>query len=345
MSRIERKSVANMIALDLTPLIVRLPMAEIELDPDQPRQEGKHTPEEIKALGKSMRVKQLQPATVRLVGDKYRIVIGEGRWLGADAEGLEYLDCVITEETDPVKIKVMQIVENLHRKDMSKLDYAQSFKDLMDSGVCDTAEEVADLCNVSPATVSVYLAVLNGPAEVKDLVRQGLATPDTARTLINVQERAPDVAAELIEKGKAGGIVKRDDVRAAQSELKKKDAEAKPSVPGKGKAKDKPVDEPAAAKSDAPDPRLRMDDDAKPAAPSPIAVSAYNVMVGIAESSSVKDQFARDVRTHGVAQLADEMVHPDPETAWVHFGRGKDDPMIVPYPCADLVILKIERRD
>lgn len=347
MSGIQRKSVAKMMELDLTPLIVRLPMNLIDLDPDQPRQEGKHTPEQVTALGKSMRVKQLQPATVREIGDRYRIVIGEGRWRGADAEGLEYLDCVITEETDPVAIKVMQIVENLHRKDMSKLDYAQSFKDLLDSGVCDTAEAVADLCNVSPATVSVYLAVLNGPAEVKELVRSGIATPDTARTLIDVQQRSPEAAAQLIEDGKVSGKVLRDDVRSVQADLKKQEAATKPPKPGKiVPAKEQPSETPAAVNSQASESALSIDvDDGKPAAPGPIAVPAYNVLVGIAESSLAKEHFARDISKHGVAQLADEMVHADPEMAWVHFGRGTDDSMIVPYRCADLVILKIERRE
>ncbi len=352
MSGIQRSSVAKMMELDLTPLIVRLPMNQIELDPDQPRQEGKHTDDEVRAIGKSMRVKQLQPATVREVGDKYRIVIGEGRWRGADAEGLEYLDCVITDETDPVKIKLMQIVENLHRKDMSKLDYAKSFQDLIDTGVCETAEQVAELCKCSPATVSVFLAVLNGPAELKELVRTGLATPDTARTLIDVQQRAPEVAAQLIQEGKAGGKVKRDDVRAAQHKLKADAGEPAPKTkPPKADAKAAApvVSLPTTgAALDSSDDRaadeVRNGEGEQDKGTEPIVAAECDIFVGIAESSASCDVFARDVKKYGVAQLENNLVHTDPEMAWVIFGRGTDSSQIAPYRCSDLVILKITRR-
>lgn len=355
MSGIQRNSVKKMLELDQTPLIVRLPMSRIELDPDQPRQEGKHTPEEVKALGKSMRVKQLQPATVRVYGkdgkgdDLYRVVIGEGRWRGAAEEGLEFLDCVITEETDPVKIKVMQIVENLLRKDMSKLDYAKSFQDLLDTGVCETAEDVADLCNCSTATVSVYLAVLNAPPEVKELVSSGIATPDTARTLLDVQERSPEKAAELIEQGKADGKLKRDDVRAAQHELKAQAGEAPPAKRPKGAAKPAaPTAAPASPPKRTQDDSAHLDaaseDAERDRSKEPIVASECDIYVGISESSAARDYFAGDVKKHGIAQLENNLVHTNPEMAWVIFGRGTDTSMIAPYRCSDLVILKITSR-
>ncbi|WP_395398666.1 hypothetical protein ACHMW6_00035 (plasmid) [Pseudoduganella sp. UC29_106] len=190
---------------------------------------------------------------------------------------------------------------------------------------------------------------------------------DTARTLAEVEKTNPDKAKEIIEEGQRTGKVKRDAVREAHAEEKakqgkgpkaskeapKKDAtDAHPPAANDATTGEKTgvawpfptqhngapkTPEAAAAKVEAADPAEK--------GKSPIVVSAYDVCVVIRPDSVAAANFDRDLKKHGPATLADEMVHSDTAMAWVHFGRGTDDGMLVPYPCADLQIQRIVRRD
>ncbi|WP_395398668.1 ParB/RepB/Spo0J family partition protein (plasmid) [Pseudoduganella sp. UC29_106] len=154
---IQRRSIANARALTETPLIVRLLRSQIHLDPNQPRSQDKHTPETLAALAATMKSEgQQQAIKVRPhpdIPDDYMLVFGEGRWLAAGIGEIEYLDCIITEESNIGKIRVMQITENLQRQDMSQYDTAKAFRELIDLGECENAAAVARRFGMSDATV------------------------------------------------------------------------------------------------------------------------------------------------------------------------------------------------
>lgn len=225
MSSIERNAIKKMAYLDETPLIVRLLRSEIRPDPGQPRK--RRDPEKLKGLAKTMRVKQLQPILVRQVEgeDGYVIVVGEGRWLGAGINEEEtgeeqYLDCILVDESNMGKIRSMQLIENLQREDMNELDVANGYRELIEIGECKNGKEVADRMGVSPATVSVFLKVLDAPEPVKKLVENGITKMDTARTLMMLAEINKGRAEALVDAALESGMLKRSDVRDAYAEEK-----------------------------------------------------------------------------------------------------------------------------
>jgi len=372
---IKRNSIANAKALTETPLIVRLPRSEIHLDPNQPRNLDKHTPEALKALAATMKSEgQQQAIKVRPhpeLPEEYMLVFGEGRWLAAEIGEIEYLDCIITEETNIGKIRVMQITENLQRQDMSQFDTAKAFRELIDLGECENAAAVARRFGMSDATVSVYLKVLEASPEVQALAASGAATMDSARTLAEVEKTNPGKAKEIIEEGQRTGKVKREAVREAHAGEKAKQGKAPkapkaaPKAPASDTTETPPSDAgtkltpveawpfPKPNQGATPQPAaapVQPADDAQSSAtvelkPSPITVAGYVVEVAILPNSAMVENFNSDVQTHGAATLAEDIIHTDPVMAWVQFGRGTDKSTQVPYPCADLKILRIVRRD
>lgn len=228
MSNIERNAIKKMQYLDETPLIVRLRRAEIRPDPDQPRKS--RDPEKLKGLAQTMLVKQLQPILVRQVDSKpnepqYMIVVGEGRWLAAgineEATSEEqYLDSILVDESNVGAIRSMQLIENLQREDMNELDVANGYRELIDLGYCKTGQDVAKQMGVSPATVSVFLKVLDAPVPVKQLVEKGITKIDTARTLMMLAELNQERADALVREANDSGVLKRSSVRDAYAEEK-----------------------------------------------------------------------------------------------------------------------------
>lgn len=225
MSSIERNAIQKMAILDETPLIVRLSRAEMYPDPGQPRK--KRSQQKLEGLAQTMLVKQLQPCLVRQVDgrDGYMIVIGEGRWLAAGIneekqKTEQYLDCILVDETNIGKIRAMQLVENLQREEMNEMHVARGYLELIELGECRTGKDVSNTTGVSEGTVSVYLKVARGPEEIQELVELGIATMDTARTLMMLAELNKERADALVQAGLDSGMLKRSSVRDAYAEEK-----------------------------------------------------------------------------------------------------------------------------
>ena len=76
-----------------------------------------------------------------------------------------------------------------------------------------------------------------------------------------------------------------------------------------------------------------------------VVVDLYNVHVEVRKGAASRPSFDFNFTKHGPAILAHEMVHADSTKAWLYFGAGTDEAMLVPFPVADLTILKIARQD
>lgn len=382
-----------------TPLPVPLRVDSLRRDPKQPR--TKRNAEKLNGLAKTMKSDgQLQAIIVREVPgeDGHMIVIGEGRWLAAQINKAEFINCVIISESDPAKILAMQIIENIQREDMDGIDTAKSYRDLIALGICKNAKEVGDRVGVSDATVSVYLNILNAPPEIQELVEQKIATVDTARTLTNIHKDNPQLADSLMTLGRESGKLKRDVVRAAEAANKESTLQAKPNtivtatVQNEAKAnseadvstKQETTDHsgnqvPANANRDAMhtadqhnsakdivqgdmgtenkpakneknagvgiSPALKNKAGAVSKPDGIVVVERFNVHVEVRKGAASRPSFDFNITRHGPAMLAHEMIHADVTKAWLHFGAGTDEAMLVPFSVADLVILKIVRQE
>ena len=161
-----------------------IPVAKIDRDPDQPRQEFDE--EELARLAESLRIRgQLQPIRVRWDEGRgmYVILAGERRWRAARMAGLDKLSCVIHEGILAEEEKLaMQLVENALRTDLKPVEQARAYRRLMDAKGYSTRDLAAEL-HIAQTSVVRALALLDLPADVQVRVEGG--------------ELAATVAAEL----------------------------------------------------------------------------------------------------------------------------------------------------
>ena len=142
----------------------------------------------------------LQPIIVRQVKNnhtKYEIIAGERRWLAAQKAGLNKVPVIIT-EADDLKSLEFAIVENVQRHDLSPLEEAQGYKNLIDVFSYDQ-EKVSKFIGKSRSYITNSLRLLSLPAEVIRLIELRKLTAGHAKILVGL-ENASFIANKIIEK-------------------------------------------------------------------------------------------------------------------------------------------------
>ena len=103
----------------------------IDPNPNQPREE--FDLEAINDLAASIEaVGLLQPVVVRSDGDRYVLVAGERRLRAMKQLGRPEVPAVIRSETDAATNLTEALVENLQREDLSPLEEAAAYQELID---------------------------------------------------------------------------------------------------------------------------------------------------------------------------------------------------------------------
>ena len=127
-------------------------------------------PETLKSLADSIKEKGvLQPILVKKLGDEYRIVAGERRFLASQEAGLEEIPACILDEKD--NDKEIQLIENTQREDLFCLDLAAAYKDLKDGGM--THEEIAALVGRTKRHIIEILSLTLLSEEDKEKIKNG----------------------------------------------------------------------------------------------------------------------------------------------------------------------------
>ena len=127
-------------------------------------------PETLKSLAVSIKEKGvLQPILVKKIGDDYKIVAGERRFLASQEAGLTEIPACILDDED--NEKEIQLIENTQREDLNPLDLANAFKDLRDSGK--TLDEIAALAGRTKQHVIEILSLMELQDEDKEKIKNG----------------------------------------------------------------------------------------------------------------------------------------------------------------------------
>jgi ParB family chromosome partitioning protein len=165
-----------------------IPVGSIEPNPNQPRVHfDEEAIEELAASIKELGV--LQPILVRRMGnDSYQLVAGERRWRAARQAGLTKVPAVIRDITDLASVE-QALVENLHRKDLTALEEASAYQQLVEDFAF-THEQVAQRVGKSRAAVSNTLRLLHLPAAIQNLLADGKLSAGHARALLGTDDRA-----------------------------------------------------------------------------------------------------------------------------------------------------------
>ncbi len=127
----------------------------------------------------------IQPLVLRKLGDKYEIIAGERRYKASQIAGLTKVPAIITDLDDNSSAEVA-IVENLHRKEMSALEEAKSFKKLLERGI--TQEQLGIRLGKSQSYIANKLRLLSLNETVQEALILEKISERHARSLLSVKD-------------------------------------------------------------------------------------------------------------------------------------------------------------
>lgn len=201
-------------AMDLPNSALReVPVDAITPNPHQPRQ---HFDDSALAdLAKSIaEIGVLQPLLVRETGaGRYELIAGERRWRAAQRAKLAVVPVVVREVNELASVE-QALVENLHREDLTALEEASAYQQLVDDfGL--THEQVSRRVGKSRAAVTNALRLLHLPAKIQGYLADGRLSAGHARALLSVSDPAvmESLAATAVKDGWS--------VRAVEDAVKK----------------------------------------------------------------------------------------------------------------------------
>src|SRR6185437_13153656 len=146
---------------------MEVPIEQVAPDPAQPRRDWDHDDgrQRLQELADSIReFGLLQPLLVREEGtlpdgrQGYRIIAGARRRAAAERAGLTMLP-VVVRGAEQARIRVLQLIENLQRQNLSWLDEARAYQELIDTETL-TPPTLAARLHISAQHVRDRLRVL-----------------------------------------------------------------------------------------------------------------------------------------------------------------------------------------
>lgn len=171
----------GLIKVNLEQTILQVPIEEIIPNRFQPRLQFED--KGLEELADS--IKQhgiIQPLVLRRVEDKYEIIAGERRYKAAQLAGLTQVPAVIA-NIDDNKSAEVAIVENVQRRDLSSIEEAKSYKNLLDKGYL-TQAELAKKMGLSQSAIANKLRLLNLDEEVQKALMNNQISERHARSLL-----------------------------------------------------------------------------------------------------------------------------------------------------------------
>lgn len=153
---------------------------------------------ELEELADSIRENGLiQPIIVRKTDDEdyhYEIIAGERRFRACKITGLLEIPVIIKKINNHEALE-MAIVENIQRKDLTLMEEAISYKQLIEE-FSYTQEQVSKRVGKSRSHIANLLRLLSLPKSVHDLLNQDLLSMGHARAIVNSED--PEKLAKVI---------------------------------------------------------------------------------------------------------------------------------------------------
>ena len=210
---------------------ITLSVDQIEPNPNQPRRT--FSTDSLMDLSNSIIEKGIiQPLIVRAISKtpvKYQIVAGERRWRAAQMAKLHKIPVVVRSFSD-VEVLEIAIIENIQRTDLSPIDEANGYQQLIDR-FNHTQDKISRALGKSRSHIANLLRLLNLPNDVQTLLNSGALSIGHARALITRKD-ASLLAKEIIRKKlsvrEVEKLVKIDFVvKQKSSFIKRKDADTR----------------------------------------------------------------------------------------------------------------------
>ena len=131
----------------------------------------------------------LQPILVRPEGtDRFQLIAGERRWRAASRAGLQLIPAIVR-VTDDVSSVEQALVENLHRQDLTPLEEAAAYQQLLEDFNM-THEQVASKVGKSRSAITNALRLLGLPPSIQSLLADGRLSAGHAKALLGTPDRS-----------------------------------------------------------------------------------------------------------------------------------------------------------
>ncbi len=212
--------------------IHEISMTSIEPNPYQPRLA--FDAEELHALKTSIkREGVLQPILVRPVGEGYQLVAGERRFRASQELGEKTIPAIVKEIPDE-KLLEIALIENLHRENLSPIDTAKAFQQLIELKAW-TQDALAKHLGISRPAVSNALRLLELPEKIQRSLSRGHIQVGHAKVLLSIDSEADQL--RLFDKIAEDRLSVRDlevareaaDVKTGKSRTRRPIRKSKPS--------------------------------------------------------------------------------------------------------------------
>lgn len=178
--------------------VEQLPLASLRVSVYQPRK--RIDPAAIAELASSVAQKGvLQPLLVRPAASGYEIVAGERRFRAAQQAGLSSVPAIVKTLSDRETLEIA-LIENVQREDLSAVEEARAFKQLMEFGM--NQEEVAQAVGKSRSAVANTLRLLQLDEDALTALDEGRITAGHARAILALPEVGrPWALGRILEEG------------------------------------------------------------------------------------------------------------------------------------------------
>ncbi len=181
--------------------ILHVPLRNIEADETQPRKDFGNL-EGLKASIDEHGV--ISPIIISPNGSgRYRIISGEWRYRASRELNLDAITAIVRNVEDQHRLE-LQIIENLHRKDLNPIEEAKSYRRLMDEFNLNQAD-VAQRVGKSKSSINEILRLLDlPPDEIAELCSYDDIPKSVLLEIARIRE--PTERLVLLNRAKAGRL-------------------------------------------------------------------------------------------------------------------------------------------
>lgn len=180
--------------------IIELPLSELRSNPYQPRKVFDKTA--LQELANSIKEHGVfQPIIAKKSIKGYEIIAGERRVKASILAGKETIPAIIQEFSDQDMMEIA-VLENLQREDLTPLEEAQAYRNLLEK-LSLTQEELSHRLGKSRSYITNMLGLLSLPKEVKDLLTENKISMSHARVLSKMEdpEEVKALADKIVKEG------------------------------------------------------------------------------------------------------------------------------------------------
>ncbi|MEY4147173.1 MAG: chromosome partitioning protein ParB [Actinomycetota bacterium] len=163
-------------------------VSSIDPNPNQPR--NLFDEDSLAELSASIKaIGLLQPILVRpsSAQDRFELIAGERRWRASKRAGLSTIPAIVR-VTDDVSSVEQALVENLHRQDLTPLEEAAAYQQLLEDFSM-THEQVASKVGKSRSAITNSLRLLTLPPTIQQYLAEGRLSAGHAKAILGTPDR------------------------------------------------------------------------------------------------------------------------------------------------------------